>query len=32
MGWCAGIDEDGLMGSGVVGGAGCDAQEVFVCH
>lgn len=30
--WGGSIDEDGLVRGGVVGGAGGDAEEIFVCH
>lgn len=30
--WVGGVYVDDLVGGGVVGGAGGDAQEVFVCH
>lgn len=32
MGWGGRVDLYGLVGSGVVGGAGGHAEEVLVCH
>lgn len=30
--WCRRVNWDDLVGGGIVGGAGGDAEEVFVCH
>lgn len=32
MGWDGLVDLYNLLGGGVVGGTGCHAEEVLVCH
>lgn len=30
--WVRGVDVYGFMSGGVIGGAGGDAEEIFICH